>query len=379
MPPIDQILQHRTEELVEKSLFRILKETYRKNEIHVKRDGIEYISFSCNDYLGLSQNPKVKNAAIDAIKKYGVGSGASRLVTGNNPLYKILESNLAEFKNTEDAVVFGSGYLTNIGTIAAIVGKGDLILIDKWAHACLIDGVRLSGAKFMRFSNNNTDQCEELLKKYRNDYQNCLIVTDAVFSMDGHVAPVAELSRIAKKYDSWVMTDDAHGLGVVNKTSDVEIQSGTLSKAVGGYGGYVCGSKILCEYIRSTARSLVYSTALPPATLASAIAALEIISSDKELTEMPLKNAKYFTDLLVLDKAQSPIVPIIIGDEKAALDAAEKLKDSGFLVTAIRPPTVPKDSARLRFTFSALHKREEIAKLADVVRCYLPNKQEKNE
>lgn len=370
MPDIDTYLLQKITQLKENSLYRSPVESTRTENIRIIQNGKKYISFSCNDYLGLSHHPEVKAAAISAIEDYGVGGGASRLISGNHPLYTKLESQLASLKKTEDAVVFGSGYLANMGTIASLMDRRDLILIDKLAHACLLDGAKLSGAKILRFRNNDVTQCQQLLETHRKSYRNCLVITDAVFSMDGHLAPVEVLTSLVEKYDSWLMTDDAHGLGVLSskpETANVTIQSGTLSKAVGGYGGYVCGSKTVCDYLRSRARTLVYSTALPPATLAAASKALEIIENDKELTATPLSHAQYFTEKLGIECAQSPIIPLVIGEEKAALSASETLKEHGFLVSAIRPPTVPKGSSRLRFTFSALHKREEIATLAELI------------
>jgi 8-amino-7-oxononanoate synthase len=381
MPPLEKIADKYISELQEKSLFRELKDTQRRDGIYVSRGGKQLISFSCNDYLGLSHHPKVKQAAIDAIEKYGAGSGASRFVTGNNPLYNELESRLARLKNTEDAIVFGSGYLANIGIIPALVGKGDLIIADKLVHACLIDGAMLSGAKLMRFAHNNMQKCEELLQKHRHEFTNCLILTDHVFSMDGDVAPIGQLLELAGKYDAGLLSDDAHGLGVLEsgiknlesrKPDSNYLQMGTLSKAVGSYGGYVCTSKKIADYLRNKCRSLIYSTALPPSVLASAIAALEIIENDAELVRRAGENARYFVSKLQvasckLQESQSSIVALILGSAEAAIKASKILEDEGFLVSAIRPPTVPPGTARLRFTFSALHKREDIEKLAKVV------------
>lgn len=372
MATLDTILRKKLEELEAKHLRRNLQETAREDGVWVVRNGKRLLSFSCNDYLGLSQHHQVKQAAIEAIDTCGAGAGASRLVTGNHPLYARLESMLASIKGTESALVFGSGYLTNIGVIPALVGKGDLILADKLVHACLIDGAQLSSATLKRFSHNSVESLEKLLKTHRKSYQNCLILTDGVFSMDGDIAPIDAMMKLAKQYDVWLLTDDAHGLGLLGggagSAGDAKqkphIQMGTLSKAVGVYGGYVCASKRMVDYLKTTARSLVYSTALPPAAVAASIAALEIIEEDKPLREKPLELARLFAHELGLPEPQSSIVPMIIGEETKALAASKQLEVNGFLVSAIRPPTVPKGTARLRFTFSALHHAEDVVRLA---------------
>ena len=369
MPALDEILQQKCAILAAKRLKRSPRDTLRTDGIRVMRDGRELISFSCNDYLGLSQHPKVKEAAIAAITQYGTGAGASRLVTGNHPLYAQLEATLAAYKGTEAACIFGSGYLANIGAIPALVGKGDLILADKLVHACMIDGAKLSGATLLRFAHNNLDHCRMLLEANASEHHQTLILTETVFSMDGDRAPVRALARLAKEYGAWLMTDDAHGLGVVpQEASGADIQMGTLSKAAGSYGGYVCGSGILVEYLKTVARSLIYSTGLPPADVAASIAALEIMANDKALVQKPLEHARLFTLLLGLDPAQSAIVPLMLGENDAALAASALLEERGFLVAAIRPPTVPENTARLRFAFSALHDPKDIEALAAIIK-----------
>jgi 8-amino-7-oxononanoate synthase len=349
------------------NLFRQLHETERSDGVHINRNGKKLISFSCNDYLGLSQNEQVKTAAIVAIEKYGVGSGASRFVTGNTPLYQELELKLAQMKGTEAAIVFGSGYLANIGVIPALVGKDDLIIADKLIHACMLDGAKLSGAKLIRFSHNSVEKCEEILKQHRNSFKNCLILTEHVFSMEGDVAPIAELYQLANKYNAWLMTDDAHGFGVL-EPQQAHLQMGTLSKAVGCYGGYICASQNIIEYLRNKSRSLIYSTALPPSVLASAVVSLHIIEKNMGKPCKALQNAQYFSDALQLPKAQSAIVPLILGDELKALNASKILEEAEFLVSSIRPPTVAKNTARLRFTFSSLHRKENIDNIVTVIK-----------
>ena len=370
MPPLNEFAKQNIDKALSENRLRQLKQTHREDGIYVTRDGKKLISFSCNDYLGLSQHPETIKASIEATEKYGTGSGASRLITGNHPLYEELEGLLANIKNTESALVFGSGYLANIGIIPALARKGDLIIADKLVHASIIDGCKLSGAKLLRFQHNDTDSCQNLLEQNRKSYKNCLIVTDHIFSMDGDIAPVDELYLLAQKYDAWLMIDDAHGLGTIaNKAKNQpHIQMGTLSKAIGSYGGYVCADKMTIDYLVGAAKSHVYSTALPPSTTASGIASLKIIRNNKELCAKPLENALLFTKLLGLKDAISPIVPLILGDDVKAEKAANDLYEEGFLVTHIRPPTVPQGTARLRFTFSSLHKTEDIERLVEAIK-----------
>ncbi len=343
----------------------------------VQRGAIDLISFACNDYLGLSQHPDVIKAAEDATRLLGVGAGASRHITGNHSLYQRLESQLASLKGTEDAVVFGSGYLANIGTIPALIGVPDLIVMDEACHASLHAGARLARSRTVSFAHNDVNDAAALLKKHRGEHRHCLLLTEGVFSMDGDRAPVAALLRLATEYDAWLMTDDAHGLGVVgggrgsnveaSNTIPVPLQIGTLSKATGAYGGYLCTSRTVADLIRNRARSLIYTPALPPGTVAAATKALEIIASDKTLVQKPLENARLFTERLGLPAAQSAIVPLQVGSSKRALELSSSLQKRGYLVVAIRPPTVPNGTARLRCTFSAVHRKEDIEAFASVV------------
>lgn len=368
MPALDDILQQKLEVLASKHLKRSLKHTGRGGGVHVQRGGKELISFSCNDYLGLTHHPDVVAAGVEALAEYGAGAGASRLVTGNLPCYEELETRLAHYKATQAACVFGSGYLANLGTIPAVVGTGDLILADKLVHACMIDAARLSGATVMRFAHNNLDHCRMLLEANRAEHHHCLIMTETVFSMDGDRAPVEALKNLAQSADAWLMTDDAHGFGVIPRNvSPADIQMGTLSKAAGVYGGYVCGSQTLIEYLKTTARSLIYSTALPPAVVACAAEAVGLIADAPELVAMPLARARQFTAALGMEVAQSAIVPVVLKDSRKTLEASQYLEEKGFLVAAIRPPTVPEHTARLRFAFSAQHEEEHIQQVAAVI------------
>jgi 8-amino-7-oxononanoate synthase len=335
----------------------------------VERNGRRLLSFSCNDYLGLSQHPALKAAAIAAIERHGVGAGASRLVTGDHPLYTELEQRLARLKGTQASCVFGSGYLANAGIAPTLVGRGDLILIDELAHSSLWTGARLSRAEVLAFRHNNAGHVADLLKQHRMQLQRTLIVTEGVFSMDGDRAPLTELAALANGADGWLMVDDAHDLDFdAAALADVPLRIGTLSKAIGTYGGYICASQPVIDLIRNRARTLIYSTGLPPATIAAAIAAVDLIEREPERLALPVTKARAFTRAAGLPQAQSAIVPVVIGKAEAALAASQLLEVEGYLAVAIRPPTVPEGTARLRLSFSAAHPDAEIARLADIVR-----------
>ena len=392
--------------LKEKNLYRSLVKSDATASTTIFRGTKKLTSFCCNDYLALSQNSRVKNAAIAAIKKFGVGAGASRYVTGNNSLYEKLEKQIAKMKNCSDSIVFSSGYAAAIGVVPALVCEGDLILMDRLMHSCAIDGAKLSGARLMRFFHNDIAHAKKILEENRHKFKKCLIVTETVFSMDGDLGEVFELLKLAQEFDAVLLSDDAHGIGIAlplregrtatqfgagskdfslastptrlrfasstlpqaeGKACERHLQLGTLSKAVGTLGGYVVGDKNLIDYLRNFAKSQIYSTALPPAILAASLASLKIISK-KNLGQKALENAEYFCAQMNLPKPQSAIVPIILGENKKTLAAAKKLEERGFLVSAIRPPTVEAGKARLRVTFSSAHKKSQIKKLALVLR-----------
>lgn len=350
-----------------------------RNGIYVERAGRRLISFSCNDYLNLSCHPAVIKAAVAAAERYGTGAGASRLVTGNHPLYAELEARLARLKGTEAACVFGSGYLANAGIIPALAGPQDLILVDELSHACIHAGSKLSGATVQRFRHADVAHAEALMKAHRAGHPRALLVTDGVFSMDGDLAPLHDLANVARRFDAWLLADDAHGLGVVGGgrgssfangnggPADVPLQMGTLSKAIGAYGGYLCASQAVIDLMCTRARTFIYSTGLPPPVAAAACAALEIIERDPSYAAEPLRKASLFARALNLPEPQSAIVPLILGNSDTTMAAARSLEEDGFLVIGIRPPTVPRGTARLRFAFTAQHPNAEIERLADSV------------
>jgi 8-amino-7-oxononanoate synthase len=376
MQSLEAFADEKLASLDARSLRRRLKPSRRHDGAVVERDGQRLISFSCNDYLGLAHHPLVRAAAAEAALNYGAGAGASRLVTGDHPLLSDLEKALARLKGTEAACVFGSGYLANLGVIPTLVGPGDVILVDALAHACIWAGAQLSGARLVPFAHNDVEDLERRLKAERSRARRALVATDGVFSMDGDIAPLDRLSDLCQDHDAWLLSDDAHGVGVLAEGrgsgalfpgAKIPLQMGTLSKALGSYGGYLCGSRAVVDLLKTRARTLVYATGLPPASAGAALAALEIIATDPDLTAKPLAKARLFTRHLGLPDAESPIVPVILGGAKAALAASAALEDKGFLVVAIRPPTVPEGTARLRLAFSAVHDDADVIRLADAV------------
>ena len=367
------------------NLRRHTRETEPKGGAIVERDGRRLVNACSNDYLGLSQDDAVIEAAMAATRQYGAGAGASRLVTGGHPLLFELERRLAAFKGTEDCLLFGSGYLANLAITPALVGAGDLVLVDALAHACLHAGARLSGARVETFAHNDMDDLGTRLTALRGEHRHTMILTDGVFSMDGDLAPLPELIALADRHDAWTLVDDAHGIGVIGNGHGAThsfsppaippLQMGTLSKALGSYGGYLCASRAVCDLLRTRARPLVFTTALPPASAAAALAALDRIEADADLRERPMVLARRFCRHLGLPEPTSPIVPVLMGNEQAALGASAGLESAGFLVTAIRPPTVPRGTSRLRITFNAAHDEVDIDRLAQALADILQTSQ----
>ncbi len=353
--------------------------------------GRRLINFSSNDYLGLANDPRLRGAATAAINEFGVGAGASRLISGTQSPHVRLERALAEWKGADAALCFNTGYAAALGTIPALVTKIDVVLLDKLCHASLIDGAKLSGAILRIFPHNNLRKLENHLEWTRREHagKRVLILTESVFSMDGDRAPLRELVQLKKQYGALLMLDEAHAVGVIgpngrglaaaeNVSDDVDVHMGTLSKALGTSGGYICGSHDLIECLINRARCFIYSTAPPPAIVAAALAAVNFLSSSEgeERRVLLWERIRLMRELLspltsyVSRSAHSgsAIFPLIVGDEQAALDLAAALKNEGFLVPAIRYPTVAKGSARLRITVTAAHQEDHIRSLCEAIR-----------
>jgi len=368
---------HYIEQVKNEELYRCPISYEPLDAVHVGLEGKEYLLLASNNYLGLTHAPVVKEAAIQATRKYGTGSGGARLTTGSHPFYKKLEQQLARFKGTAAAVVFNTGYMANIGTITAVTGPGDVIFSDELNHGSIIDGCRLSKGKTIIYRHADMEHLAEVLEKTPCVGRR-LIVTDGVFSMDGDIAPLDHIVSLAEKYQAMVMVDDAHAMGVLGRggrgsvdyfglTGRVGIQMGTLSKSLGSEGGYVAGSQQLIDYLINKARSFIFSTALSPGTVAAAGAALQELEEKPELVEKLLANAEFMRKGLLASGLKvpgevTPILPILVGEAGLAVEMAEGLKKEGLIVTPIRPPTVMPGTSRLRLTVSAAHHQEELAR-----------------
>ena len=344
--------------------------------------GKRLINFSSNDYLGLANDPRLREAAIGAINQFGVGAGASRLMSGTQPPHLCLESALAKWKGMPAALCFNSGYATALGTLPALATKSDVVLLDKLCHASLIDGAKLSGATLRVFPHNQLAKLKSHLEWARRERPNAriLIVTESVFSMDGDRVPLRDLVELKKYFNALLLLDEAHAIGVIgpngrglaaaeNLSDDVDVQMGTLSKALGVSGGYICGSRNLIKWLINRARSFIFSTAPPPGLAAAALAALDFISSaeGEDRRRLLWRNIEILRERLSLDSG-SAIFPWIVGDEQAALELATDLQAEGFFVPAIRYPTVAKGAARLRITVTAVHTAEQICSLCDAIK-----------
>lgn len=369
--------------LKKRGLYRRLRKIESEQGPRVIVEGKEVILLSSNNYLGLANHPRLKEASLLATEKYGVGSGASRLISGNNPLYEELEERLARLKGTEAALVFSTGYMANLGVITTLTGKGDVIFTDELNHASIIDACRLSRAEIKTYRHKDIAHLEQLLNE-DNKKGTRLIVTDGVFSMDGDIAPLPKIVQLAKRHSAILMVDDAHGTGVLGKNGGgtvehfglegvVDIHMGTLGKALGSFGAYIAGSRDLIEYLINRSRPFIYTTALPPAILATAITAIDIIENEPSLREKLWANRnRFYNGIKNLGyntlESETPIIPIFIGDTERTVDIAEGLFEKGIFCPAIRPPTVPRGTSRLRATVMATHTVEDIDYCIEVFR-----------
>ncbi|MEA5472236.1 8-amino-7-oxononanoate synthase [Spirulina sp. 06S082] len=380
----DQITRNKPYSWLEKSLesihrahwYRSVKTIAGRGGAVVNLEGREVVNFASNDYLGLAGDDRLVEAAIKATRDYGTGSTGSRLLSGHRQLHRDLEKAIADLKQTEDALVFSSGYLANLGAIAALVGQRDLILGDRYNHSSLKNGAVLSGATGLEYEHCDRQDLEAKLQQYRSQYRRCLITTDSVFSMDGDLCPLPELLELAEKYDAMLLIDEAHATGVLGTTGAgcVEhfhctgkplIQVGTLSKALGSLGGYVAGSKLLIDFLRNRASTWIYTTGLSPADTGAAIAAIRIIQQEPEMRVRLWENVKTIkqnlTQKFTLFPSQSPILCMGLESPQAAIDVAKQLQEKGIFAPAIRPPTVP--TSRIRLSVMATHEPEHINKL----------------
>ncbi len=386
MDSFDAELNQRLAALQKQNLFRELHRVDSPQSPRIKIGGKTLLNFSSNDYLGLANDPILKEAAIKAVEKFGASAGASRLVCGSLAPFHELEEALADFKKAEAALSFSSGYATAIGTICALLGKDDVVVLDKLVHACIVDAARLSGAKIRVFGHNDLDDLEDKLKWATANSRHpspvtrhILIVTESIFSMDGDAAPLREMVALKEKYGAWLMVDEAHATGVCGKNGRgladelgvghrIEIQMGTLGKALGAGGGFICGSRALIDFFVNRARSFIFSTAPVPAAAAAATAAVHFVQSAAGEARRKMLWARIGKLQSAIGNRKSEIaaaiVPILIGDEKKAVEAAATLREQGIFVPAIRYPTVARGKARLRVTLSAAHSADDVTELA---------------
>jgi len=375
---LSQDLNQRREE----NLYRATRLAQSPQGPVMRIDGIEYLTFCSNDYLGLANHPTLITAFQQAANEFGVGSGAAHLVNGHSYYHQALEEALAEFTGRDSALLFSTGYMANLGVITALLNKQDAVFEDKWNHASLLDAGLLSGARFQRYLHNDITNLNGRLQ--RTDARRKLIVTDGVFSMDGDAADLTRLASTAKQNDAWLMVDDAHGLGVLGDTGagtceaqgqtqeEVQVLMGTLGKGMGTAGAFVAGSKELIEYLTNFARPYIYTTAMPAAIAAATLASIEIVkeqSSRREHLQSLIRGFKTGAAQLGLNlmPSDTAIQPVLVGDAKLALRMSEQLREKGIMVTAIRPPTVPAGSARLRITLSASHTHEHVEQLLNAL------------
>lgn len=352
---------------------RTLTEYCPIDAVRVRRDDKEYLMMASNNYLGLTFDERVIEGAIKGAQQYGTGSGGSRLVSGTFPLFTDLERELAKFKNTEKALVFNTGYMANVGTISAIADKNTIIFSDALNHASIIDGCRLSRGSVKAYNHCDVDELKYLLKEVERNTRK-LIVTDGVFSMDGDIAPLDKLYELSREYNALLMVDDAHATGTIGSghgtaayyglEKEVDIQLGTLSKSLGSVGGYVAANSTIIDYLVNMSRSFIFSTALSPADIGAALAALHVLESDTSVLRRLQNNVNYMADCLnsigIYATNDTLIFPILIGSNEDTLTVSNYLYNAGIIGTAIRPPTVPVGESRIRLTVTAAHNKEQI-------------------
>ena len=366
------------EEIKERDLYRQLRPISGVQSRRVQMEGHEVILLSSNNYLGLTDHPALRKAAVEALERYGCGAGASRSISGSMELHHALEERIAGFKGCEAALLFNTGYMANIGLLTTLVDDGDLIVSDELNHASIVDGCRLSRAEVSVYRHRAMDHLEAILRQ--SSHRRRLIVTDGVFSTEGTITPLAEIRHLADRYQALVMVDDAHATGVLGQggrgtaehfslTGEVEIQMGTLGKALGGFGAYVAGSKALIDYLINRCRTFMYTTALPPAVAAMALAALDIVEGEPERRQRLWENTAYFRQGLArmgfAVMGETPICPVLVGDNALTMEADRRLMARGVFVQGLRPPTVPPKGARLRAALMATHTREDLDKALD--------------
>jgi 8-amino-7-oxononanoate synthase len=371
----------RLEELRERGLYRRLRLIEGPQGPRVTLDGREVLLLCSNDYLGLAGDPRVREAAAEAALRWGAGAGASRLISGNMAPHRALEEQLAAFKGYERALLFGSGFLANTGTIQALAGPGEVVFSDELNHASIIDGCRLARATTVVYRHNDVEHLEALLREAEG--RPALVVTDGVFSMDGDVAPIAELLEVARRHGARLMVDEAHATGAIGPggrgavaaaglSGEVDVVVGTLGKALGSYGAYVCASGETVDYLVNRARSFVFSTAPPPPTVGAAAAALGVLEAEPERVERLRANAAALREALAAEGLLAPasttqIVPIEVGEAEPTMELTERALERGVFAQGIRPPTVPEGSSRLRFTVMATHERGDLRRAAHEV------------
>ncbi len=345
--------------------------------------GEKLLDFSSNDYLGLAEHPEVIGAARKYLEMFGAGAGAARLMSGDLEINHLLEQEIARFKSTEAALLFGSGYLANTGIIPALAGRGDLIVTDRLNHASIYDGCLLSGARTIRFRHNDLNHLEQILQEKRNQYNSCLLVVESIYSMDGDRCPLMELVKLKKRFGFFLMVDEAHATGIYGEngagiieedgvSDDVDIAMGTFGKALGSYGAYAAASREMVDYLVNRARTFIYSTALPPAVIGASLASLYLVGSEVQHRLDLLAKVAFFKKQLRRkglkdDFGPSQIIPIMIGDSAKALAAAAELRRSGIYLKAVRPPTVPEGTARLRFSITNHHREEDLKRCAAIL------------